>query len=205
MRELDTALTGITEIRRQIARTTEFHGYGPATLAATGALAFAAAAVQSAWLADPVAHVTAYLTLWIATASIAVGLVGTEMLIRSRRHHSRLAAEMVWGAVEQFVPAGMVGALLTMVLMRYAPESAGLLPGLWQSLFCLGLFASGRFLPRAAFLVGVWYLASGLASIAFARGAWALSPWTMGLSFGIGQSALALIVLRRDRSGDVEH
>ena len=39
MDDLNKALGDISRIRRQVARSTEFHGYGPATLAATGALA----------------------------------------------------------------------------------------------------------------------------------------------------------------------
>jgi len=44
---LDKALGDITSIRRQVARTTEFRGYGAATLAATGVFAFLAAIAQA--------------------------------------------------------------------------------------------------------------------------------------------------------------
>ena len=43
MDDLNKALGDISNIRRQVARATEFRGYGPATLAATGALAILAA------------------------------------------------------------------------------------------------------------------------------------------------------------------
>ena len=39
MRDLDKALADITAIRSQMARGAEFRGYGPATVAATAALA----------------------------------------------------------------------------------------------------------------------------------------------------------------------
>ena len=39
MRDLDKALADITAIRSQMARGAEFRGYGPMTVAATGALA----------------------------------------------------------------------------------------------------------------------------------------------------------------------
>jgi len=42
MSELHKALGDITSIRRQVARSTEFRGYGPATLAATGGIAILA-------------------------------------------------------------------------------------------------------------------------------------------------------------------
>jgi len=47
MRDLEKALADISEIRSQMARGTEFRGYGPATLAATGGLALLAAAGQA--------------------------------------------------------------------------------------------------------------------------------------------------------------
>lgn len=39
MQDLDKALGDIRRIRRQVARSTEFRGYGPATLAGTAAIA----------------------------------------------------------------------------------------------------------------------------------------------------------------------
>ena len=46
MKDLNEALTEIAAIRRQIVRTAEFRGYGPITVAMTGLVAVAAAAVQ---------------------------------------------------------------------------------------------------------------------------------------------------------------
>jgi len=57
-------------IRGQLARNAEFRGYGPATLAATEALALLAAAVQAHWLKDPGHDFARYLTIWIATAAV---------------------------------------------------------------------------------------------------------------------------------------
>ena len=191
MRELDKALAEITAIRSQIARGTEFCGYGPMTVAVTGLLAFAAAGVQALWLPDPTANIVAYLVLWIATATVSVILIGIEMVARSRRIHRGLADEMIHAATEQFVPAGVAGALLTFVLFRFAPQTLWMLPGLWQIVFSLGFFASCRSLPRPMFAIGVWYLAAGLATLAFASEAHALSPWAMAVPFGIGQLFMA--------------
>ena len=194
MRDLDKALADITEIRSQLARGVEFRGYGPLTVAATGVLALAAAAVQALWLPEPATNVIAYLGLWIAIAAISVVLVGIETAARSRRIHRGLADEMIHAANEQFVPAGVAGALLTFVLFQFAPQTLWMLPGLWQIVFSLGFFASCRSLPRPMFAVGVWYLAAGLASLAFAGGAQAFSPWAMALPFGIGQFLMAAIL-----------
>jgi hypothetical protein len=204
MQDLDKALADITAIRTQMARGTEFRGYGPITVAATGLLAFLAARLQALWLPDPGNEVLSYLALWVATAAASVVLVGIEMVARSRRIHSGLADEMIYAATEQFIPAGATGALLTVVLYQFAPQCLWMLPGLWQIIFSLGFFASCRSLPQAMFVVAVWYLAAGLSSLAFASGAYALSPWAMAAPFGIGQLLMAGILHRSAEASDAQ-
>jgi len=203
MRDLERALADISEIRSQMARGTEFRGYGPATLAATGGLAILAAVGQGLWLPHPETQVALYVTLWGATALISVTLIGLDMVLRSRRIHSGLAQEMIWEAVEQFLPAGVAGGLLTVVLLQYSPDDLWMLPGLWQIVFSLGVFACCRFLPRAIFAVGIWYLVAGLACLVFAQGAHALSPWAMGVPYGLGQVLVAAI-LQRHAAGEAD-
>jgi len=194
MSELHKALGDISSIRRQVAHGTQFRGYGPATLAATGLLAIAAAAAQSVWLPDVPSHMPAYLGLWVATAALSAALTGRQMYTRSRRIHSGLSDEMIRMAVEQFLPAAGAGLLLTIVLMLYVPAASWMLPGLWQVIFSLGIFSSCRFLPRPMIAAGAWYLLTGLVSISFGDGR-ALAPWTMGLAFGAGQLLVAGILL----------
>jgi hypothetical protein len=204
MRDLDKALADITAIRSQMARGTEFRGYGPMTVAATGVLAIFAAVLQGLWLPEPTANVSAYLALWVATAGISVLLIGAEMVARTRRIHSGFADEMIHAATEQFIPAGVAGALLTVVLYRFAPQSLWMLPGLWQIVFSLGLFAACRSLPRAMFAPAVWYLAAGLGSLAFATGPHALSPYAMAVPYGFGQILIATVLYRAVGEPDVE-
>jgi hypothetical protein len=196
MRDLDKALADITAMRSQMARGAEFQGYGPVTVAATGVLALIAGGAQAVWLPDPAADVLSTIALWVATAAVSVVLIGIEMVARSRRIHSGLADEMIHAATEQFIPAGVAGALITVVLYRFAPETLWMLPGLWQIVFSLGFFASCRSLPRPMFAVGVWYLATGLATLAFANGVQAFSPWAMAVPFGVGQLLMAGILYR---------
>jgi hypothetical protein len=61
--ELHKALAEIHSIRGQMARSVEFRGYGPATLAVTGVLALVAATLQAHWLKGPGREVGAYLVL----------------------------------------------------------------------------------------------------------------------------------------------
>jgi hypothetical protein len=69
-----------------------------------------------------------------------------------------------------------------------------MLPGLWELVFSLGVFASCRFLPRQMFAVGVWYLAAGLFCLTVGSTTRALSPWSMGVPFGVGQLLVAAVL-----------
>ena len=203
MQDLDRALADIGTIRTQLARGAEFRGLGPATVAATGGLAILGALCQATWIETPAAALPHYLTLWIGVAALAIILIGTEAVTRSRRLHSALADEMIAAAAAQFMPALVAGALLSAVLLQCVPDSAALLPGLWQVMFALGIFAASRFLPRATVWAGVWYLLCGLAVIALARSEATLSPWCMGLPFGVGQLGSAILLHRALGGGRV--
>jgi hypothetical protein len=194
MNDLNRALGDISSIRRQMARSTAFRGYGPATLAATGLIAFLAAAVQAMLLPDPGAHFSTYLSIWIGTAALSAALTGIQMYTRTRRMHSGMSQEMMHMAVEQFLPSVGAGLLITIVLLRYVPESLWMIPGIWQVIFSLGVFSSCRFLPRPMLAAGAWYLLTGLACIALG-GNRALSPWAMGIPYGAGQLLVAAILL----------
>jgi len=193
MDDLHRALGDISSIRRQMARSTEFRGYGPVTLAATAVFALLAAGVQAIWVPDPANHIGLYLSIWISTATISAALIAAHAVTRAHRIHSGLADEMIRMAVEQFLPAVGAGAFITIVVVYFAPSVLWILPGLWQVIFSLGIFSSCRFLPRAIVLAGGWYLITGLACIAMA-GDRALSPWTMGISYGAGQMLVAGIL-----------
>ena len=203
MNDLNRALGDISSIRRQVARSTEFRGYGPATLAATGGIAILAATAQTLWLPDPANRIAAYLAIWISTAVVSAGLIGVQMVTRTHRMHSGMADEMIWMAVEQFLPAAVAGALMTLVLAGSVPSALWMLPGLWQVIFSLGVFSSCRFLPRPMAAAGVWYLLTGMACIMLANGR-ALSPWAMGIPYGAGQLLVAGILFFTARKGSDE-
>ena len=199
--ELQEALSQISEIRRQMARSEVFRGYRAVPVAGTGVLAVAAAAVQGAWIEAPTERIGAYLALWVGAAALGLACAVGEMAGRARRVSARWGGRVAFLALEQFAPCTLAGALVTGVLVRTAPEAVWMLPGLWQVFFALGIFASFRLLPRATFWVATFYLLTGLACLAGARGDWELWPWAMGLPFGLGQAMAAAILywaLERD-------
>lgn len=194
MSEFDKALADIVAIRNQIAAGTAFRGFGPAALAATGLVALATAAAQSQWLEDPDSQPLAFLAGWVAAAILSVAIIGIEMVRRAQRHHSGLSDAMILTAAEQFLPAGAAGALLTVVIWRFAPEAFWMLPGLWLILVGLGIFSSLRSLPRSVALAGAWYVLTGLVVLVIQSASHGLSPWTMGLPFAAGQFMMAAIL-----------
>ena len=150
MRDLDRALADIVAIRAQLARDTVFHGYGPATLAVTGVLALMMAGAQTGWLDDPTNHPGAYFGLWFVTAITAVALVAVETVMRSRRLYSRLGDDLIHNAIRQFLPSGVTGLLLYLVLARYQPDlkvlgwQSGTLKAVWDNIRGLDLCIQSR-------------------------------------------------------------
>jgi hypothetical protein len=80
------------------------------------------------------------------------------------------------------------------VLLRFVPAAQWMIPGLWQVIFSLGVFASCRFLPRPIAMVGAWYLLTGLGCLMLADHR-AFSPWAMGIPYAVGQMMVAGILL----------
>jgi hypothetical protein len=204
MTELNQALVDIREIRRQMAQATEFRGYGPLTLAATAVAAVIAGAAQAWWVPEPASHAGSYVALWLATGIFSAALIAMQMLTRANRLHSGMADEMIRMAVAQFLPAAVAGAILPFVLLRAAPGALWMLPGLWQIVFSLGVFASCRCLPRAMYLAGAWFLITGLACIALGD-ARALAPAAMSVPYAAGMAMVAGIHHLSQGKAPIEH
>jgi hypothetical protein len=194
MIEIDRALADLSDIRSRLAAGTLFQGFGPAIIATTGGLAIVVAIAQTLWptlLADTPERL---LAVWIAAAMVAAGLIGVEMIARSQRHHGGLSTAMIVNTIEQFLPAGFAGAVIGAVLLKFAPQNLWMLPGLWQLLVALGIFAAVRSLPRAVLLAAGWYFVSGTAVLILGSEEQTLSPWMMGVPFGTGQFLVAAVL-----------
>lgn len=190
--ELHEALSQIAEIRSRAAAAERFHGYRAWPVASSGVLAVVVAIVQPFWIPDPSTNFTSYLILWLTTAFLAATAAASGIWYRHTQQSHPLNWELTRLAVVQFVPCLAAGTLVTLAICRHAPEVGWILPGVWQVLFSLGIFASCRLLPKAILGVGIFYLTAGAWNLA--QGSEALNPWAMGLPFGIGQLATAVIL-----------
>jgi hypothetical protein len=194
MRELNRALADILEIRTQIAAGTAFRGYGPTTVAMTGVIGLATATIQSFWPNLFAYSAQAYIICWMVTGGICAAAIRIEMQGRSRRLHSYLADTLINQALEQFLPAATASVFVPLFLLRFAPQSLWMMPGLWQLFVSLGVFASIRNLPRKMTLGAAWYFLSGFATLLWASKFHILSPWLMGFPFFAGQFLMAAML-----------
>ncbi len=187
MTELNRALNEIQAIRRQVARTTEFRGYGPLTLCCTAAVAGIGGLVQFYALPKPWLQPAFYAALWLSVGFLSAGLILAQMLRRADRMHGGLADTMIRTAVGQFLPAAAAGLILPFVLLHGSRDVFWMLPGLWQVIFSLGVFASCRSMPWQMLLAGGWFLLTGVVCL-WLGDTRALSPVTMAGSYAVGMT-----------------
>nr|WP_010584617.1 hypothetical protein [Schlesneria paludicola] len=192
--ELRDALSQISDIRLQMARTELFRGYRPITVGFSGMLGLLAASVQPYCIARPELELGRFLLLWCTVASVSLIVIGMELIWSIRRTGAGFVRQTTLLAVEQFLPCVAVGGLLTLCVVRSSPDVAWMLPGLWSLLFGLGVFASARSLPRPVIWAGLYYVMCGCGCLLWGRGENALAAWQMAVSFGGGQLLSAAIL-----------
>jgi hypothetical protein len=184
--QLDRALAQLSEIHAQVLRSEVYRGYRARPCLWTAAIAVIAALLQERLL--PAADGAAYARYWSAVGLIGVALPAFDLWSgRIARHESWRRTLTVAG---QLVPALAVGAALPWLLLRHGDAAIAWLPGLWVTLFGLGLFASLPYLPRAVLWVATFYLCAGALLLLDARPGLP-SPWSVGLPFALGQLAAA--------------
>lgn len=200
MSEVEEALSQLAFIQDRFAASTRFRGLAPFAVAATGVIAILVATTQTI---GPDAGLAGwgFVPTWVATAVVAVSLIGVEALGRARRLHAGMAEMMLAGTLRLLLPFGAAGAVMTFVIMRAAPDVAWILPGLWQMLVALMGFSAVGTLPKTILWPASWYFLTGTATLLLAAHSGTPEPWIMGVPFGIGQ-LLAAFVLQRAGATD---
>lgn len=178
-------------IHGQLARANVFRGYRAVTVGFSGVVAVVGAVAQH-WLL-PHASLRQFVLLWVALAAVNVVVVTVELTVCGWFSGSLYRRRQTIEAIASFLPAIVVGAVMTVMIVASAGESGWMLPGLWSLVFGLGVFASRSFLPNAVTVAGVYYVLVG--GVVLRCGPeHAFEPWTMGLSFGAGQLLTAGIL-----------
>jgi hypothetical protein len=190
---LQRALEQIDGIHLQMQRTRVFRGYRSITTLVTACFAALGALIQPVLVANPASHPIAFVSAWVAVAGISLSVISVEIAIRFRKCNSPLQRELTIHAIEQFLPCIVVVALVTLTLTYGIASEIHLLPGLWSILFGMGILASRRLLPKAIWLLGIFYITCGVPCLILPADL-AFSPWVMGGIFVIGQSASAAVL-----------
>jgi hypothetical protein len=125
-----------------------------------------------------------------AALALAIGLAG--VLWKSRRIGTAIALRPARRFALSFVPALLVGALLTVALSRAGRFE--LLPGVWLLTYGTGVIAGGTFSVPAIPIMGAGFLACGAAAL-FTPPAWG-NIW-MALGFGGLQVLFGTIIAMR--------
>ncbi len=186
-------MSQISEIHSHVVKREEFHGYRTTTIGLTAGIAVLAAAVHQAFFSQST-DFGGFVWFWVAVAGFAGSICAADLALRYRVETNRSERRKTLHVVGQFVPAVVVGAVVTQVLMTFDQPVPQLLPGLWAMFYSLGIFASRSSLPRAVGWVAAFYLLAGLQMLSVADHAVVPSPWGMGITFAVGQSALALVL-----------
>ena len=187
--QLDRALAQLSEIHAQVLRSAVYRGYSARTCGITAVLALLGAGMQDALL--PALAPEGFALYWSALALACAALfVGDALRGRGTCAESFRRTLTV---VSQLLPALLLGAALPWMLLRAGPDAWPLLPGLWASVFGLGVLASRPYLPRAIGWVGTFYLLAG-AVLLLATEPGSVSPWSVGIPFACGQLGSALVL-----------
>jgi len=197
LRDVDLALSEVANIRAQLAASTRFLGLAPESNLLMGILAFVVAAAQSFQVQDHVGFIAVWAGTIVACSAVAV----LAAVSRARRLHGRMAGAMLGLALQKGLPFGVAAVVITWAICRFSIESAWMLPGLWQILLGLLGFSVLSNLPREIAWVAGWYFCCGTVVLALAGQAGTVSPWMMGIPFAVGQTAVAVILLRANREG----
>ena len=202
-RDLSVLRVQVAAVRAASQRAGTFRGFRSVTVGFS-ALAAVVTAVADAVQREPKRiygpiRVLYDPDLWQPVAALCLAVAGGEMLWRSRRSGYGLA--MTWTAAGQFLPCVAAGALVTVSATTFSKTLVPYLPGLWATLFGLGVCSCARLLPRPFWAVGAWYLLAGqVGLIAPAVGG---GDWFLGVTFGAGQAVTAgllyLLVERPER------
>ena len=187
------ALDRLEQIHDQLARSEVYRGFRVPAVAAVGALAFVAAAVQPA--VPEASAGTGFVWFWVAVA-VAGGLLGSAAAVHAYLvREDEFARRRTRQVLAQFSPCLVVGAAVTLGLAR-DPQLVALLPGLWAVVFGLGIIATRPHMPRGMGLVGLAYVTAGAALLLRVMPGDAPSGWAVGGVFGLGHLLTALVLWR---------
>ena len=200
MKDVEQAIAQVSDIRAQLAASTQFRGYAPEALVTIAIVCALLAVAQAMFPASLAANSKQFVVLW---GGLLVGsnlLVALEAVSRSRWQHGGMAEAMMQSAMRSVLPFSAAGIVFAVVVWRFAPETVWIVPGTWLLLISLVAFSMHATMPRSIVWPALWYLFSGTTVLVLAGRSGQLSPWMMGVPLTFGHLALAWVLRGKDSS-----
>ena len=192
------AAADLAEVRLRLASVQRYPGFSGVAAATSGGLGLLAGAIQAYVAPNPStpAQLHAYLSIWLSTLAVALGLNYGAAAIWLLRNRGRHAIEQSRLATVALLPSLIFGGALTLALVD--ADVWRLLPGVWYGAYAVGLFASRTLVPASVVTVAG---ALGVAALALLLpfSTFALAWWVLPIGFGIGQLVIG-VCLARDRA-----
>jgi hypothetical protein len=157
-----------------------------------GGVAIGLAGLAAAWVAAQQGTPGRWLAVWLVTALFATAIALGTIALKARRARIPLATGPGRKFLLSFLPP--VGAAAALTAALYAHGEVALIPGLWLVSYGAAVITAGTFSIRAIPLMGMAFMAVGLAALA-TPAAWG-DAWLAG-GFGGLHVAFGLLIARR--------
>lgn len=183
----DHALESVRVIRDAMERAGAFTAVPGAGMVLIGLTALAAAPI-----AARTETARGWLTVWIADGLLAASISAVTIARKAKRLALPLGtgpARRFWLA---FLPSLAAGAVLTFALVAHGMGS--FLPGTWLLLYGTGVTAAGALSVRIVPLMGLCFMAIGVAALAVAP---SYGNALMALGFGTFHVVFGVLIARR--------
>ena len=182
----ERAIESLEFIRTTMARSAPF-----TAVSGIGGIAMGVLALAAAFVARSSASNQQWLAVWVAAAAVAVPVGFMLMRGKARRHDLALWSAAGRRFAQGFVPAILVGAVLTVALVRV--DAVELVPAVWLLLYGAGVLAgSSSSVPVLAWL-GALFMVLGSVSL-FTPPAWR-DMW-LAAGFGVLQIGFGAYIAR---------
>jgi hypothetical protein len=174
-------------IRETMERSTSFTAVSGMSGVAMGSIALVAA-----WVANTRDTPTGWLISWLAAAFLSGGVALWAMSRKAHDSETSLLSGPGQKFALGFAPPIVVGALLTIALVRGGLLSA--LPGTWLLLYGAAVVTGGAYSVRIVPLMGAGFIALGGAAL-FAPASW--GDAFMAAGFGALHIIFGLVIWRK--------